>query len=407
MCDVASSGDVDVVRADDDVVPDDVDVVARDSVVLGGNVDVVRADDDVVPGDVDVVGGDDDVIAGDDDVIAGDDDVIAGDDDVIAGDDDVIAGDSTSLKATSTCLEPTMTWRRVASTWIHVTSAWSAKEAGDRGDGLRGVRAAAMQSHRAHPALTQFEVSGRISAMLFQRTRTLLSLGLLGCVTMALVPLGCGAKITYPAASEGPRVPDATAERLRACADEFGGDLDRGSYTFDYKVLVDEEGRVVDVASKGVPHADLAGCTRIALRGMTVPEDLLRLRKLRLSESPAPANGQTMPERGLVGEVVIVTVTTVTIVFVDILIEAGVATMVFAVTMEIAKDVAEALRKRPKWENECNRHRTACLETPVQSEHGDTWNSSKCNECYKQCMAEKWWPTAAPWESCIYPNIKW
>ncbi|MDC0748968.1 hypothetical protein [Polyangium mundeleinium] len=250
-------------------------------------------------------------------------------------------------------------------------------------------------------------MSGRISAMLFQRTRTLLSLGLLGCATMALVPLGCGAKITYPAASEGPRVPDATAERLRACAEEFGGDLDRGSYTFDYKVLVDEEGRVVDVASKGVPHADLAGCTRIALRGMKVPEELLRLRKLRLAESPAPANGQTMPERGLVGEVVIVTVTTVTTIFVDILIEAGVATMVFAVTMEIAKDVAEAIQKKPKWEKECNRHRTACLDTPVQSEPGHVWNASRCNECHDQCMANKKWPTEGPWKSCIYPNIKW
>ena len=37
---------------------------------------------------------------------------------------------------------------------------------------------------------------GRISAAMFQRVRTFLSLGFLGCATAALVPLGCGAKIT-------------------------------------------------------------------------------------------------------------------------------------------------------------------------------------------------------------------
>ncbi|MDI1446112.1 hypothetical protein [Polyangium sp. 6x1] len=88
--------------------------------------------------------------------------------------------------------------------------------------------------------------------------RTLLSLGLLGCATMAFVPLGCGAKITYPEASEGPRVPDATAERLRECVDEYGGDLPRGKFTFDVALTVDEDGQVVDVNSKGVPHEELA-----------------------------------------------------------------------------------------------------------------------------------------------------
>ena len=223
---------------------------------------------------------------------------------------------------------------------------------------------------------------------------------------MSLVPLGCGAKITSPAASEGPRVPDATAERLRACVDEFGGDLRGGYYVFDYSVKVDEEGRVVDVASKGVPHADLAGCTRIALRGMTVPEELLGLRKLRLSESPTPANGQMPAERGLVGNPGVLVAVAITLA--DLIIEAGPVIVVIAASLELGKaDIAEAIRKRPRWENECNRHRTACLGTPVQSEPGDVWNASRCNQCRDQCMADKKWPTEGPWKSCIYPNIKW
>ncbi|TKC95704.1 hypothetical protein [Polyangium fumosum] len=229
----------------------------------------------------------------------------------------------------------------------------------------------------------------------------MLSLGLLGCATLSLVPLGCGAKITYPAASEGPRVPDATAERLRACVDEFGGDLDRGYYTFDYKVLADPEGRVVDVASKGVPHADLAGCTRIALRGMTVPEGLL---KLRLAEPIARTNGQTMPERALVGEVVIVTVTTVTIVFVDLLIEAGVATMVFAVTLEIAKDIAEAIQKKPRWKELCDEELNDCLDSPKQSIPGSVEGSSLCLWCREKCTS-KGWPEAVKKDGKLLPCI--
>ncbi|MDC3954902.1 hypothetical protein [Polyangium jinanense] len=120
-----------------------------------------------------------------------------------------------------------------------------------------------------------------------------------------------------------------------------------GYYTFDVAVKVDEEGRVVDVEAKGVPHADLAGCTRIALRGMTVPEDLLRLRKLRLSASPAPANGQTPAERGLAGHPAVLVV--VAVALADLVIEVGPILIVVAASVEIGKgDIAEVARKRPK-----------------------------------------------------------
>ncbi|MDI1450057.1 hypothetical protein [Polyangium sp. 6x1] len=236
--------------------------------------------------------------------------------------------------------------------------------------------------------------------------RRLLSLGLLGCATTALVPLGCGATVRQLAQQDDrPRVPDATAERLRACVDELGGELRGGYYTLDATVKVDEDGNVVDVESKGVPHTELAVCMRIALRGMTVPEELPRLRKMRLSESPAPANGQTPAERGLVGHPGALVV--VAIALADLIIEAAPIVVVIAAELELSKDIAETIQKRPRWENECNRHRTACLGTPVQNEPGDVWKSSRCNQCYKQCIAEKKWPTEGPWKSCIYPNIIW
>ncbi|MDC0748887.1 hypothetical protein [Polyangium mundeleinium] len=178
--------------------------------------------------------------------------------------------------------------------------------------------------------------------------RTLLSWGLLGCAAAALVPLGCAAKIVYPTVEdERPRVPDATAERLRECVDEFGGDLPRGKFTFDVALTVDEDGQVVDVKSKGVPHEELAICMRIALRGMTVPEELVRLRELRLSESPASTHGQTAAERGLVGHPGALVV--VALALADLIIEAAPIVVVIAASVEIGKsEIAETARRRPK-----------------------------------------------------------
>ncbi|MDC3954904.1 hypothetical protein [Polyangium jinanense] len=228
--------------------------------------------------------------------------------------------------------------------------------------------------------------------------RTLLSLGLLGCATTALVPLGCGAKIRYPEASEGPRVPDATAERLRECVDEFGGDLPRGYYVFDVAVRVDEEGRVVDVVSKGVPHADLAGCMRIALRAMTVPEDLLRLRKLRLPASPAPANGQTPAEGGLVGHPGVLVV--VAVALADLIIEVGPAVIIVcAASLEVSKaDIVETVRKRddPDDDDPCQEHLNACLNKPLADRPGSVIGETRCKMCFDKCRGEKEWPKSIP-----------
>ncbi|MDC3958379.1 hypothetical protein [Polyangium jinanense] len=244
--------------------------------------------------------------------------------------------------------------------------------------------------------------------MKFSRLRTLLSFGFLGCATMAVVPLGCGATVRQLAQQDDrPRVPDATAERLRECVDEFGGDLHRGYYTFDYTVTVDEEGRVVDVASKGVPHADLAACTRIALRGMTIPEELLGLRKLRLSESTAPANGQTPAERGLVGNPGVLVA--VAIALADLIIEVGPVIIVMAAELELSKDIAVTVREKEEWEKECGKHLNACLDSSRQSDPGSVYGSKRCLMCHEKCKAEQEWPkgvrfTNGRWASCVYKS---
>ncbi|TKD09799.1 hypothetical protein [Polyangium fumosum] len=143
-------------------------------------------------------------------------------------------------------------------------------------------------------------------------------------------------------------MPDATAERLRECVDAFGGELRAGYYTFDYTVNADQEGHIVDVESKGVPHADLAACTRIALRAMTVPKELL---KLRLAEPLAQTNVQTMPGRALVGNLLVVGVM---VALADLIIEAGGVTIVIAVSLELSKDIAETVKGKWSCTASCN-----------------------------------------------------
>ncbi|WP_282417109.1 hypothetical protein [Polyangium sp. 15x6] len=231
--------------------------------------------------------------------------------------------------------------------------------------------------------------------------RPLLALGILGCATAALVPLGCSAKIVYPAQQDDrPRVPDATAERLRACVDELGGELRGGYYTFDVTVKVDEDGHVADVESKGMPHMELAACMRIALRGMTVPEELLGLRKLRLSASPAPANGQAADERGLVGHPALVAVA---IALADLVIEVGPAVIIVcAASLELSKaDIVETVRKRD--DDPCQELLNDCLDSPLQSKKGSVWNHSRCRTCFEKCRGEGKWPDKimmSKWETC-------
>ncbi|MRG95658.1 hypothetical protein [Polyangium spumosum] len=182
------------------------------------------------------------------------------------------------------------------------------------------------------------------------RVRALLSSGLLGCAALALVPLGCSSATIRHLPDDRPRLPAATAERLRACVGELGGELAGGYYTFEATVKVDEEGRVVDVKSTGVPHPELAICMRIALRGMTVPEDLLG--KLRVSTSPAAANGQTAAERGLVGNAAALVL--VVVALAELVIDAAPVAVAIAAAVEVTGEIAETVKGKWSCTASCN-----------------------------------------------------
>lgn len=244
------------------------------------------------------------------------------------------------------------------------------------------------------------ETADSLGAMTSARVRTLCSLGLLGCATAVLVPLGCGATIRDRAASERPRVPGATAERLRECVDEYGGDLPGGHYTFDVAVKADEEGRVVDVEARGVPHADLAGCTRLAFRAMTVPEYLLRVEKFRLPAPPTPASGQVEAERELVGHAG--ALVAVAVALAELVIQVGPTVIAIAAAVEVTGEIAETARKRKK-KDPCQEPLNDCLDSARQGKDGGKWRHSLCMDCLAKCRGEGKWPDGVmlnKWESC-------
>ncbi|WP_136969273.1 hypothetical protein [Polyangium sorediatum] len=168
---------------------------------------------------------------------------------------------------------------------------------------------------------------------------------------------------------------------------------------------VDQEGRVVEVETTGQPNPDVGGCMRIALRGMTLPEDVFARGLLR---RPAAANGQGMPERGPIGEVVTVVVV-VTVVFTEVIIEAFAIAVGVTVTATVAAGAAEALAKRRRKEKEptCVDRYEACMDdASIADRLGDHWKSSLCNACRVWCERDKVWPDTVPmsWgiESCKY-----
>lgn len=183
----------------------------------------------------------------------------------------------------------------------------------------------------------------RIDAFTQESARSLAAFWFFACVTMAFVPFGCAGNIEYPPLKqapivEGPHAPNRTVARLRACVEEYGGDLGGRGFEFKYTVKVDEEGRAVDVKSDGF-NADFDGCTRAALRTMELPPELLQT---WISEPLARQDGQTNAARGLVGNLVIVGLT---IALAPIIIETAGVTIVFMIAVAIGAEVIEAIRK--------------------------------------------------------------
>src|SRR4051812_40318834 len=81
-------------------------------------------------------------------------------------------------------------------------------------------------------------------------TRRVAAMGLIGCLMLAFLPLGCAnsietAPLRYRTQHQNARhlLPDLTVERLQACVEEYGHQLPSESIRVEATVQVDDEGR--------------------------------------------------------------------------------------------------------------------------------------------------------------------
>ncbi|WP_282418837.1 hypothetical protein [Polyangium sp. 15x6] len=119
---------------------------------------------------------------------------------------------------------------------------------------------------------------------------------------------------------------------------------------------------------------------------MTLPEDVLERSMLRTSAS---ANGQPMPDRGQIAEVV--TVVVVTIVFTEVIIEAFAIAVGVTVTATVAAGAAEAFAKRKKPKKlSCSDHLGNCLMSPLADQPGTGPDHSLCHDCWMRCENGHW-----------------
>jgi len=149
--------------------------------------------------------------------------------------------------------------------------------------------------------------------------------------------------------ADRPAIPRITAERLQECVNEYGHQLEGGSWAFGPTIQVDSEGYVVNVDDGGVPKtaAELAACTRSAWTDMAIPASVFDLRAKQLASTNEP----TVEQRSYLSNPAVVVIVVVGLG--EIALEAGAITILFAVTVKVVDkavdDVAEAAKKwRPR-----------------------------------------------------------
>lgn len=225
---------------------------------------------------------------------------------------------------------------------------------------------------------------------------------LFGGITMVVMP-GCSNRLGPVMARQSaggidrPNLPDITLERAKECVAEYGFLLETGRHEFTSNVEVNEDGDKEAVTIDGLPDAapDFGACMRNALRDMPIAEEPFRqgVETLKYRRQEALAE-----QRKLMGHTVVIVVAGVTIIVSEIVLEAGAITILMATTVKVidkAKDdVAEALRRRRMWENDCDRQRTECLMSDIADQPGGLHKHTLCHMCREACIQGRGnWPS--------------
>jgi hypothetical protein len=227
--------------------------------------------------------------------------------------------------------------------------------------------------------------------MMHQRMRAFAALGLFGCVTLTLMPLGCASSLDNApfhqvASGNDPPMPETTSARLQECVETYRDQLPADYARVHYRVQVDKRGRIVDIETNDIPEdaPDFAACTRVVLRDMKVSDGMFTYRH---SPSTGSTGGQTPAARGLMGTT---TVLGAEIALEELLVGAAGTTVVFAVVLVVVasgvKDVVEAIDEEQENRRRCDEKLTECLDTYRSSRPGPLWKHSRCIGCRDVCM---------------------
>lgn len=195
-------------------------------------------------------------------------------------------------------------------------------------------------------------------------------------------------------------LPDETVKGLQACVDATAADLQDGVGRVEASVRLNEDGQVLSVELEGVPEGapDLASCSRIVLREMSVPS-----LPLRSDESPgemaraAPA-GNEMANPIVLAEAAIV--------LAEFMAQHGGRAILYAVTLEVVAATTVAgvheLRKRRK-KDKCAIYYDECVMSSYWRKIGRHDWDSLCSLCAGECYAKNGnWPARVGVNDCNY-----
>jgi hypothetical protein len=173
---------------------------------------------------------------------------------------------------------------------------------------------------------------------------------------------------------------DNTVEQLQACVEEFGDQVSDDSFRVGATVQVDREGRIHGVPVTDIPDTapGLAGCTRIALRNMNVPDLPLRSDSSEDAASvPAKPMGNEVANPAIVVEFVVL--------LGEFAAQHGAKTVLYAVTIEVLAGLAITAASRLT--AKCRRVKEACIISCSDAEL-PTWDpgGNPFHRCMRECM---------------------
>lgn len=259
---------------------------------------------------------------------------------------------------------------------------------------------------------------GMTSLLTLTLTRRVAAMGLIGCLMLAFTPLGCANSIeTAPLRyreqhrNDGHLLPDITVQRLQACVEKYGHQLEPRFYRVDAKVKANQNAQIRNAAVEGIPDSapDLAACTRITLREMSLPTSV---RQLRPGDTIGATDRPLARHRNEAGNVIVVGIV---ILLGEFVVEYGGYTILFAVTLDLVHEAIKTIQEKVQEEDEnkkqCDAELTACLLTSLADLDGNVYRSSRCVMCYDGCLANNGvWPyrmmKGTRWATCDYRSHK-